>query len=278
MELPAHFGRSHRATSFIIATANPFDSKVVTEGRSLNQSSVRLTIVAGALLIAGAAEARTFISPMGEPFRDMIDGKTPDEIWFRGADKDGDGRITRAEFLADAGRFFKMLDVNHDNEIGPEEIDRYEDEVAPEVRTDGFEGDLPSGGGYGGRGGGGHRHGGGGGGHRGGDGGGESGGEGSSGEDHPGPTEPTGQGAGRFGYLDLPEPVIAADSDFNRGVSAKEFADAAYQRFNLLDANHDGVLTRDELPRFGRPGGSDKGPPRGGRHRPSPDRGAPDPQ
>ena len=247
----------------------------------MNQSSARrLTIVAGALLIAGAAEGRTFISPMGEPFRDMVDGKTPDEVWFAGADKDGDGRITRAEFLADAGRFFRTLDVNHDNEIGPEEIERYEDEVAPEVRTDGFEGDLPSGKGHGGRGGG--RHHGGGGGHRGGGGGGGGGGgegegEDTSGEDHPGPTEPTGLGAARFGYLDLPEPVIAADSDFNRGVSAKEFADAAYQRFNLLDANHDGVLTRDELPHRGRPGG-DNGPPRGGRHRLPPSEGAPGPQ
>ena len=248
----------------------------------MNQSSAwRLTIVAGALLLAGGAQGRTFISPMGEPFRDRVDGKTPDEVWFAGADKDGDGRITRAEFLADAGRFFRTLDVNHDNEIGPEEIDRYEDEVAPEVRTDGFEGDLPSGSGHGGRGGGGHRHGGGGGGHRGGGGGGDGGagegGEGSSGEDHPGPTEPTGLGAARFGYLDLPEPVIAADTDFNRGVSTKEFADAAYQRFNLLDANHDGVLTRDELPHFGRSGGS-KGPPRGGRHGPPPNEGSRGPQ
>ncbi|HMI18604.1 MAG TPA: hypothetical protein VK533_03580, partial [Sphingomonas sp.] len=121
------------------------------------------------LLAAHAAEARTFISPMGEPFRGMPDGKEPAEAWFAGADKNRDGKITRAEFFADAGRFFKALDVNHDNEIGPEEIDRYEQEVAPEVQTGGFSGGVGggqhSGGGGGGRGRGG---GGGGGGHGGG--------------------------------------------------------------------------------------------------------------
>jgi len=42
--------------------------------------------------------------------------------------------------------------------------------------------------------------------------------------------------------------VISADADLNRGVSLKEFLAAAGQRFVLLDANHDGRLTRDDLP------------------------------
>jgi Ca2+-binding EF-hand superfamily protein len=213
-----------------------------------------LAVMIFGLFAADAAGARTFISPMGEPFRGMPDGKEPAEAWFAGADKNGDGKITRAEFFADAGRFFKTLDVNHDNEIGPEEIDRYEQEVAPEVQTGGFSGggQRPAGGrGRGGHGGGGH----GGGGHRGG-GGGEGG---SSAENAPGPSEPAMQGAARFGYLAIPEPVIAADTDFNRGVSPKEFLAAANQRFDLLDANHDGVITRDDLPALGRPGGDRKG-------------------
>jgi hypothetical protein len=220
-----------------------------------------VAVLVSGLLAAGAAEARTFISPMGEPFRGTPDGKEPAEAWFAGADKNGDGKITRAEFFADAGRFFKTLDVNHDNEIGPEEIDRYEQEVAPEVQTGGFSGGAGGGqhaggsGGGGGRGhgGGGHgggRGGGGGGGHRGG-----GGQDGASAPSGPGPSEPAMQGAARFGYLGIPEPVVAADTDFNRGVSPKEFVAAANERFDLLDVNHDGVITRDDLPALGRPGG-----------------------
>ena len=51
------------------------------------------------------------------------------------------------------------------------------------------------------------------------------------------------QGAGRFGLLDLPEPVVSADSNFNRGVSVTEFRQAAAQRFLALDLDHHGYLT-----------------------------------
>lgn len=54
-------------------------------------------------------------------------------------------------------------------------------------------------------------------------------------------------GAGRLGLLQIPEPVISADTDFNRGVSAAEFRRAAIKRFALLDVNHTGRLTLDEL-------------------------------
>ncbi len=221
----------------------------------------RLALASGLLLIATGASARTFISPMGEPFRDAPSGKDTAEMWFEGADKDGDGRITRAEFLADAGRFFKTLDVNHDGEIGPEEIERYEEDVAPEVQTNGFFGGGGGGHGHGGggrgHGRGGHRGGGGGGGGGGGSSEGESGGD-SSEETHAPAYDATPQGAERFSYLDLPEPVSAADADFNRGVSAKEFVDAANQRFDMLDANQDGVLTRDDLPGLSRAGGEER--------------------
>ena len=51
------------------------------------------------------------------------------------------------------------------------------------------------------------------------------------------------QGAGRFGLLDLPEPVVSADSNFNRGVSVTEFRQAAASRFMALDLDHHGYLT-----------------------------------
>ena len=42
--------------------------------------------------------------------------------------------------------------------------------------------------------------------------------------------------------------MISADVNFNRGIDAAEFAKAAATRFAALDRNHDGALTRGELP------------------------------
>ena len=47
----------------------------------------------------------------------------------------------------------------------------------------------------------------------------------------------------RYGLLNIPEPVMSADGDFNRGVSLEEFRRAATKRFQLLDLNHSGRLT-----------------------------------
>ena len=43
------------------------------------------------------------------------------------------------------------------------------------------------------------------------------------------------QGAARYGLLNFPEPVAAADTDFNRSISLTEFRQAALARFQLLD-------------------------------------------
>jgi len=196
-----------------------------------------------------------FVSPMGEPFRG------PDAMgqWFRGADRDGNGRLVPAECTADAARFFATLDVNGDGEIDPEELTRYETEIAPEVQSGAGGGGFDRGQGGGGRHGGGHggsggggRHGGGG---MGGGGGGMGGGMGDGRGDPGGASGPGGgasperpQGAARFGLLDLPEPVIAADTDFNRGVSRAEFHDAAVRRCHLLDRDGDGAVAWAELP------------------------------
>jgi hypothetical protein len=175
-----------------------------------------------------------FLSPMGEPFRSPEPGADLAGAWFAGADADHDGVLTVAEMQADADRFFTALDADHDGELGPEEIAHYENEVAPEVQL----GLQMRGGGFGGR--------------RGGWGGewqGRRGGGRRHGRDSgPGEYDEGLEGAGRFAYLNIPEPVISADSDLNRGVSRAEFAHAAGQRFLLLDANHDGRLTRAELP------------------------------
>jgi hypothetical protein len=180
------------------------------------------------LLLGGAAPALAqtggdllFISPMGEPFRGTREAP-PEVAWFNGTDANHDGSLTGAEMIADADRFFKTLDVDKSGEIDPVEIERYETEIAPEVRTgevsvssrdDTTDGpDSFSGGPQGME------------------------------------TYSTRHGAVMFGYFGFPEPVMAADANFNRGVSAREFAQAALQRFKLLDVDGDGILQRAELP------------------------------
>lgn len=183
-----------------------------------------------------------FISPMGEPFRgdgtrDMV------AVWFNAADLNHDARLTLSEFTADAARFFKTLDQNHDGVIAGPEILRYEMEVAPEATGMDF-GDAGSGGG-------GVRHSGrlglvnfqddggyGGGGDQ----------EAPSGESHS--RRQILEGASRFGILDIPEPVVSADTDFDGRVTWSEYEIAAKQRFNLLDSNNDGALTLDEFPKL----------------------------
>jgi hypothetical protein len=153
-----------------------------------------------------------FISPMGEPFRRSQGPGEPIERWFSGADTDHDGAVTVTEFQADAARFFATLDINHDNEIAPDEISRYETEVAPEVQVGMRTAFNVRGGRQ--------------------------------------PRLQPGQGPygmGTQALLAIPQPVISADADFNRGVSPAEFRHTAGQRFLLIDRNHDGRLTRDEL-------------------------------
>jgi EF hand len=178
-----------------------------------------------------------FLSPMGEPFRSADRNGDLAGRWFAGADTDHDGALSLAEMQADAGRFFATLDRNGDGEIDPVELSAYEGEVAPEVQLG-----LQMGSRFGGGGGwsAGRRRGG-----AWGDGrekteGRRARGRGDYGEGL--------EGAGRFSFLNIPEPVISADRDLNRGVSRAEFLRAAGERFLLLDANGDGRLVRAELP------------------------------
>jgi Ca2+-binding EF-hand superfamily protein len=196
-----------------------------------------------------------FLSPMGEPFRSEDPAADNVATWFALADANHDGAITIEEMQADAARFFATLDTNHDGEIDPAELTRYETEIAPEVQVGAQMGERSGAGrGGGGWGGGGRRGGGGGRGGwgGGGGGGGRRGGGGQGGEGaHAGQNgnfEEGLEGAGRYSFINIPEPVISADTDFNRGVSRAEFLAAAGKRFLILDTNHDGRLTREELP------------------------------
>ena len=191
-----------------------------------------------------------FISPMGEPFRASQKLGAAQDLWFTGADADGDGRITLAEFQRDATRFFAVLDRGKDGEIDPDDIAFYENILVPEIRV-ASGGRGAASGGRGGPGGGGRRQGRGGGG----DGGRGAGGQGMQFGDGDNKKAAAAVherlGAARYGFFDLPEPVVAADVNLNRGIDPAEFAKAASTRFAALDRNNDGALTRGELPRAG---------------------------
>ena len=177
---------------------------------------------------------RLFISPMGEPFRARSHDDDPLADWFTQADRRHDGCLTLDEMQLDAERFFKVLDVDHNGELDPEEISRYENVVAPEIQSGPHStmmalDDDHQARGSDGRGGGHQKR------------------EGRRRSRPQGDDNESHLGAARFGLLDLPEPVISADTDFDRGVSLAEFRAAAAERFIALDIDHKGCLTLNAL-------------------------------
>ena len=160
---------------------------------------------------------------MGEPFRAAAGQPYPSAAWAAGADTDHDGWISRAEFVTDARRFFTTLDKDRDGRLTPEEVEAYERNVAPEIALYGTAadrrdapimpfarpGNVPSG------------------------------------------TSNYGgaMGAGRYAWLNIPEPVAAADADVDRLVSAAEFAAAAGRRFDTLDRTQAGRIRPADLPK-----------------------------
>jgi Ca2+-binding EF-hand superfamily protein len=179
-----------------------------------------------------APRARLFLSPSGEPFRPSPGAPDPFEAWFAQADTNHDGAIDRAEFRADAARFFKRLDANGDGVIDGFEVSAYERDIVPELgeEAEGRFPQEPAGAGQDGD------HGqGAGGGHPGGH---REGGHGGRG------------GAGPRGLtqlLDEPEPVSGADFELDGHITFAEWMRATDQRFDLLDTGKTGRLTHDQL-------------------------------
>ena len=163
-----------------------------------------------------------FLSPMGEPFRGQPGQPYPSAAWFAGADKDKDGALTHDEFVADALRFFDTLDTSKDGKLTPDEVGHYEAVVAPETsiyaaRPEDFfdrsrrEQDV---------------------------------GAMADSRDYGGP-----MGAGRYSWMNVPEPVAAADADVDRVVTRDEFATAAASIFQRLDVLNRNRLRLADLPR-----------------------------
>ena len=195
--------------------------------------------------VGGDTRGQLFISPAGKPFRAGPGDPYPVAQWFADADADHDGKLTRAELRQDAAAFFHELDVDKDGVIDGPEVFRYEHSVAPEIlglvaRNGGgpqggsSQGGGSRGGGMGGHGGG--RHGGG-----------RSGGPSSSGGGS-GAREAAPQGAGLYSLINQPEPVAAADTDFDGKITLPEFLAASDRHFAALDTAGAGFLTLSGLP------------------------------
>ena len=179
-----------------------------------------------------------FISPMGEPFRARSVGEDTLARWFYQADRNHDGFLTPDEMQADAERYFPEIDADHDGQIDPDEVVRYEWQVAPEIqvnsrlrraRTPAEQAAFEA--------------------------------ESKAEENRPAegnerlkgkrakrdPMDHGPQGAGRYALFNMPEPVAAADGDFNRSITLAEFRAAALARFQVLDTKHQGRLSLADL-------------------------------
>ncbi|WP_454760451.1 hypothetical protein [Caulobacter segnis] len=166
-----------------------------------------------------------FISPAGEPFRAPPGAPYPVKAWFDGADANHDSTISRDEFVADALRFFAVVDVDKNGVIDGFEVSNYETRIAPEIIGGMAPGSMRRG----------------------------PMGQGPDGDDDAPRRRPQGtnvlQGASIYGLIAEPEPVMASDGDFDRRITKDEATRAAKTRFALLDTDKDGVLKLEELPK-----------------------------
>lgn len=188
-----------------------------------------------------AGFTQLFISPCGEPYRGRPNDPYPIVLWFKQADLNHDGVITREEFRADHAGFFDALDADGNGVLDGAEVAFYENKVVPDVLGPLREGALsapaslilaqydprpPD----------------------------QAGGVASGAQ---GPVGGLGaqrrekvrlEGAAAYGLLREPEPVTAADVNFDGRITKAEFLAAADRRFKALDKKGDGKLTLDELP------------------------------
>jgi hypothetical protein len=199
----------------------------------------------------GGPRPNLFISPCGQPFRAKREALYPVVDWFQQADKNGDGKLDRAEFNADAEAFFHTLDQNHDGVLSPYEVNYYELRICPEVVgavVDSWQGRRDPGAArlwlaqFGGGGGGGQGRGGGGkiapgGPPR------------SSSGPTPNPGDESRKGASPYSFFDEPEPVAAADVRFRGTITKADFLTLSNAHFDALDKNGAGYLILDTLPK-----------------------------
>ncbi|MBX3484682.1 hypothetical protein [Phenylobacterium sp.] len=192
--------------------------------------------------------AQLFLSPSGQPFRAAPGQPYPSAAWFAAADADHDGKLTRAEFRADADAWFKVLDADNDGVVGMPEVTRWEEELVPEIAR------IASGGGTG---------------MRGGRGMGRGGMPGMGGALGRNELNSRALGAAAFSLINEPHPIRGADTDLDYRVTRAEWRAAADRRFAILDPDGDGVVLATDLKRTPVQFAQEQGGPRSGLRRES---------
>ena len=182
-------------------------------------------VLAGLVLLAPAAaapakrpqttpleEAHLFISPSGKPFRSASGQPYPVVQWFREADRNGDGKLDKAEFEADAEAFFNVLDRNGDGLVTDPEIAYYEKVTVPELNASALSAD-------------------------------------NNPADDRTKLSTELQGAAPYSLINDAEPVRSADDSFMGRLTLKAFLKRADHNFDTLDDAGRGYLALEDLPR-----------------------------
>ncbi|MEA1673855.1 EF-hand domain-containing protein [Nitrospirillum sp. BR 11163] len=211
------------------------------------QPAFRRTLIRPALLgvlalTAACSSHRTFYTvttPLGQTL-----GRTTSEdaakvalrVWFNRVDTNQDGKLSRDEFQAEADAVFAHYDLNGDGALNVTELEKVRQ--ADRMALMGHGG--PEGGPHGGP-------------------------EGIPPDGPPGGGHgPGGMGGGRGGV----DPIMAADTNLDFRVTRDEFRAYARALFEVIDANHDGQLTIEEIEKVDlstqEPGGGGRGGGMGG--------------
>jgi hypothetical protein len=195
----------------------------------------RPTLIAVATIFclasAPAWASKVYMSLMGEPFWTNDAGEAPFDQWWKLADEDGDGAISRREFRTDAEAFFASLDTTHDKIIDADEMAVYEQSAPGRTRAAGGGAEQAS-----------------------------------SSRPKPKSSAPVEEGqvaivssgnvpsatrihpgGGAIDFSSVPQPVAMADRNIDRRVTLDEFIDTADRRFANYDVDQDGRLSRKEL-------------------------------
>jgi len=196
--------------------------------------------VAGALALLSACSLwgkshppRPVFSPNGEP---LVGSQWPTacsdamETWFDRVDTDHDGRLTMAEWEADAVRQFKAMDLRHDGKLTAAGLSTYRQSVmgsryasisTPEAGARRRARDDDDSGGYSG--------------------------ESRRRRDDSAMPAPDAKGTMP---ADQPDPVMSADTDLDGSVTLEEFLVLVRQNFADLDRDRTGSIDKSDVRRL----------------------------